>query len=144
MWVNLRHLFPAQVRGGKSSGWLRHTCSLRPGRDKAATTGMHSFTPLGSPFSACGSRGREEVATDWGTLTLVGVSPSARRGRGWRVGKESVMAAPPLVHHSTMVTHFQGRPHFLQEHSQPQSPSLPSRQAISMQLTAVLSPSPFS
>ena len=53
---------------------------------------------------------QQAVTTDWGTLTLVGVPPSARRGRDWCGG---VPVAPPLVRHSAMVPCFLGRPRFL-------------------------------
>ena len=102
MCATLRHLFPAQVRGSESSSWLGHTYSLRPGRGTAATIGMCT--------NCHGDRDRQAIATDWGALALVEVPPSVRRGRGWHVG---VVAAPPLAHHSTMVPHFLGRPHFL-------------------------------
>ena len=50
------------------------------------------------------------------------------------------MMAPPFVRHSTMALHFCGGPGFLHKHSQLWVFSLPSFQAISPQLTSVLSP----
>ena len=51
----------------------------------------------------------EKVATiEACTLVPAGASPSACGGRGWRVGREAVMAALPFTHHSTMAPHFYG------------------------------------
>ena len=49
--TTLRCLFPTQMRGRKSSSWLGHTYSLRPGRGTAATTGVCTkclWRPAGS------------------------------------------------------------------------------------------------
>ena len=100
MCITLRHLFPSQARGSKSSGWFRHTCSLRPGRVR--------WPQLGCVRIACGSVDWQAVATDWGAL--VRVPPSACWGRGWHVG---AMAALSLVWHSTMAPCFLGIPRFL-------------------------------
>ena len=42
--------------------------------------------------SACDSEKQQAVAKDWGTLAVLQVPPSARRGRGWCV---RVVVAPP-------------------------------------------------
>ena len=82
---------------------------LQPERDKAATTGEPILTLMGSLSSALGCRGWQEAESDWGVLALVGVSPSACRSKGWHMGRESMMAAPPFACLSTVVPHFQGR-----------------------------------
>ena len=88
----LRCLLLAQVRGSKSSGWLRHTYSLRPGKGVAATTGVW--------WIACSSGDWQAVATVWGTLSLLGVPPSDCEGqRSWQEGKRVVLVALPLVCH---------------------------------------------
>ena len=63
--ATLRHLFSAQTRESKRSGWLGHTCSLRPGRGTVAT--------LGYAQSVRGGRDPQAVAANWGSLALVGV-----------------------------------------------------------------------
>ena len=103
-----------------------------------ATTGTGTLTLMGSLSSACSSRHQQEVATEWGVLALVGVLPSPCGGRGWHVGRESVIVALSLVYDSTMVLHFQGRPRFLQEHSWPWGPSLSTPQVVSVQLSSSL------
>ena len=57
--------------------------------------------------------------------------PSTQGFRGWHIGREASMAAPPLAHHSTMAFHFYDSPGFLHKHSQLWSFSLPSSQALS-------------
>ena len=73
-------------------------------------------------------------------LALAGALPSAEGGRGQRVRREAAMAAPPLVHHSTVAICFYGSPSFLHKNSWLRISSLPSLQAVSLQPTAVLSP----
>ena len=83
----------------------------------------------------------EEVADTsvMGAPTQVGALPNAQGGRGQCVGREVAMVpTPPPAHHSTMLLCFYGGPGFLQNHSQLQISSLPSLQAVSSQLTAVL------
>lgn len=80
------------------------------------------------------------VTADW-DFTLVGVLPNVCRGRSWHV--EAVVALS-LVNHSTMASHFLGRPCFLQRNSWPWSPLTPIPSVKSVQVTAVLSLNLFS
>ena len=84
---------------------------------------------------------RQEVVTDWGVCAQLQWDSlsGAHGGRGWCVGRESTMAALPLVHHSAMAPCFQGSLCFLQEHSWLQSSSLLSPQAVSSQPITVTS-----
>ena len=69
----------------------------------------------------------------------MGALPSAQGCRGRHMGREAVMAALPLAHHSTVVLHFCGSPGFSHNHSCLWISSLPSPHAVSSQPTAVLS-----
>ena len=100
------------------------------------TTGAHAFTPTGSLSSVHGGRGQQKLVTDWGALILVQVLPSAHGGRGWLVGTEFTVAVPPLLHHSTVISCFQGRPCFLQEHFWLKSSSHLSPQGVPEQLSS--------
>ena len=111
-------------------------CLLTWKSNKVVTTGAHAFTPTGSLPSVHGGRGQQKLVTDWGVLFLVQVPPSAHRGRGWLVGTEFTMAVPPLLHHSTVISCFQGRPRFLQEHFWLQSSSHLSPQVVPEQLSS--------
>ena len=111
-------------------------CLLTWKSNKVVTTGEHAFTPAGSLPSVHGGRGQQKLVTDWGALSLVQVPPSAHRGRGWLVGTEFTMAVPPLLHHSTVISCFQGRPRFLQEHFWLQSSSHLSPQVVPEQLSS--------
>lgn len=111
-------------------------CLLTWKSNKVVTTGAHAFTPTGSLPSFHGGRGQQKLVTDWGVLFLVQVPPSAHRGRGWLVGTEFTMAVPPLLHHSTVISCFQGRPRFLQEHFWLQSSSQLSPQVVPEQLSS--------
>ena len=76
---------------------------------------------MGCSPSACGGSDLQGVTADW-DFTLVGVLPNVCRGRSWHV--EAVVALS-LVNHSTVASHFLGRPCFLQGISGLGVPSLP-------------------
>ena len=86
----------AQARGSKGSNWLGHACSLK--------------------------WEGQEVATNWSARSwssrrgfpLLETPPSACRGRGRCVRKESVMVTLPLVRHTTVAPGSQGSLHYLQ------------------------------
>lgn len=98
-----------QRQGLAGGGYqLEHTCSLMLEEDKATTTG------------AC-------------VLALAGATPSNCGSRGWFVGREAVMAAPPFAHHLTMLLCFYGALGFFQGYSQLLSSSFLSPQVVSSQ-----------
>ena len=78
---------------------------------------------------------------------LLGAFSSAHGGRDQSVGREAAKAASPLTHHSTIALHFYGSLGFLLKHSQLQSCSLLSPQAVSSQpqqsFPHVCSPNPM-
>ena len=70
---------------------------------------------------------------------MAGAFPSTWAGRGWHVGREAAMAAPPPAHHSIMMPCFYGSPGFFHKHSRLQISSLLSPHAVSSHPAAVLS-----
>ena len=78
----------------------------------------HEPIPVGTGLTG------ELVAASVRQPALAGAFPSAWGGRGWCVGREAAMAAPPFTRHSTMVLRFSGGLGFLQEHSCLHSSSL--------------------
>ena len=87
------------------------------GAEVAAVWGSrtHSYNGEGRPprlgyvQSACSSRDCPADATDWDTFALVGVPPSAHRGR---VCPVSTVTGPSHVCHSKLVPYFLGRSRF--------------------------------
>ena len=73
-------------------------------------------------------------------LALAKVLPSAVGNRSQYVRKEFAMTMLPFIYHLTMVLHFSGSLSFLCDHSQLQSSSRPSTQAVSSWPTVVPSP----
>lgn len=130
MWATLSHLFPRCERGQKHQ---------LIGISYSGQWGMW-WPEMGCSPSACGGSDLQGVTADW-DFTLVGVLPNVCRDRSWHV--EAVVALS-LVNHSTMASHFLGRPCFLQGNSWPWSPLTPIPSVKSVQVTAVLSLNLFS
>ena len=91
----------------------------------------------GERVAQVGQVGVEEVIAGVCKLAPVGDLPSARGGRGQCMRREAAMAALSFARPSAIAICFCGSLGFLHEHSQLQSSSLPSPQAISSQPTAV-------
>ena len=122
--VALEHMSPPQQgRGVEAAQWLRlQKPKQRQAHGRANGHGSETVSPSSDKVRGeGGSCGAKEPA-------LMGALPSAPGGRGWHMGREGAIAAPPPKHHLTTTLCFYGRPGFLHRHSQLRISSLPSPQ----------------